>query len=319
MVLPLRGMAGGEGAQSAASSIHAVLPRAKANPCRQRHLPELLFSLFGVAYPDPAHPPVAAVSLLGESGLQRAPWCMRADPVGLIPNRGELVLVPPDTLQITPAEAQQLAQEVQGHFADQDWELQVADPRRWYLRLEPPPDLHCEPLPQVIGRNIHQHLPAGADALRWHGYLNELQMLLHGSAVNQRREQAGEQPINSLWLWGEGDLPEAPAQRAYQGVFADAPLARGLARLCGIPDHQLPDPDSGRLAPPQTGRYLLLADRDRDGRADETFDTTQWEWLEVLKIAVKSGTIQSLNVYPLDGARYHYRAGALGKWLKNIL
>ena len=74
--------------------------------------------------------------------------------------------------------------------------------------------------------------------------------------MNQRRERAGQPPINSIWLWGGGQLPDAPAEVPYERIYGNTVLVRGLARWAGIPLQPLPEsPESLLTAAP--GRVLL--------------------------------------------------------------
>ena len=50
-------------------------------------------------------------------------------------------------------------------------------------------------------------LPTGEDGQAGARHLLEAQMVLHASAVNERRESRGALPVNSLWLWGGGSAP----------------------------------------------------------------------------------------------------------------
>ena len=44
--------------------------------------------------------------------------------------------------------------------------------------------------------------------LPWYRLINEIQMFMHGHEINQKRLENGLLPINSLWCWGGGQLPE---------------------------------------------------------------------------------------------------------------
>jgi hypothetical protein len=83
-------------------------------------------------------------------------------------------------------------------------------------------------------------LPRGCDAHAWRARLNEVQMLLHGHAVNAAREAAGEAPVNSVWLWGGGSL-SAAGSAPFNAVWSADPFAAGLARAAQLAAHALPD------------------------------------------------------------------------------
>ena len=56
--------------------------------------------------------------------------------------------------------------------------------------------------------------------------LSEIEMSLHEHEVNERRLAEGQQPVNSLWLWGGGMAP-GKVTRPQPPLFADDPLLAG--------------------------------------------------------------------------------------------
>jgi hypothetical protein len=96
-------------------------------------------------------------------------------------------------------------------------------------------------------------------------------MVLNGLEVNVRREKAGKLGINSLWLWGEGALPETLAA-THGAVFADDPLARGLAAVAGIPAHA----PAGIAGPLQSQAACVLAVDDSLAGAWHRGDPDEW-------------------------------------------
>lgn len=123
-------------------------------------------------------------------------------------------------------------------------EFFAPQPNRWYLRLEQSPDICTIPLSQAAGRNIHGNLPTGADARRWHQVFNEIQMLLFAHPLNEERSARGEVPINSVWLWGQGEA--ATVQRRYDSASSDEVLVEMLAAVADIPFLAWPECWQGR-------------------------------------------------------------------------
>ena len=127
--------------------------------------------------------------LLAELELEEAgqDYWLRADPVHLRADRSRLVLFGPEVLAIHQEEADALAESFNALYQPDGLQLYTPTPNRWYLRLAHAPSLSTTPLPDVIGRDIDRHLPRGEDAAPWHARLNEIQMLFHAHAVNERR------------------------------------------------------------------------------------------------------------------------------------
>lgn len=109
--------------------------------------------------------------------------------------------------------------------------------------------------------------PAAAPLLR---LMAEIEMWLHGEALNRARAARGAAAVTGLWLWGATgeelsatSARGAPANGGRHGVTAafgaDAFVA-GLARLAGHALRPLPDPSDAAFADPGTERTVLVAE-----------------------------------------------------------
>lgn len=205
--------------------------------------------------------PAAPYCLLADGGDPGKYHWLRADPVHLKLEGGRLVLAASGVFSISQQEAESLADSLNAHFAGDGMVFYPLRPDRWYLRVEQVPALETTPLAQATGRSIDSLLPRGADAPAWRARLNEMQMLLHGHAVNEARESAGALPINSVWLWGGGSSVEAAA-RPFNAVWCADPFAAGLAQAARIAARPLPE-DAAQLlrADASTGVNLILLDQ----------------------------------------------------------
>jgi hypothetical protein len=163
---------------------------------------------------------------------QLSPGCwLRADPVYVRLHRDQLLLLP--GVEIAEEESMQLCASLNEHFSGQGMEFFAPHPNRWYLRLKEMPAITTVPLSQAAGRNIYINLPRGIDQGRWHGIFNEIQMLLFAHPVNEMREARGEEPVNSVWFWGEGCMASAALPGMH--ASADETLVEMLASAAGIP------------------------------------------------------------------------------------
>ncbi len=204
-----------------------ILARARQEPLSPESLEAWLCAAFGVE--NQAMAPVT----LRVDGLEAGTfYWLRADPVHLRLQRDQLILHAEVLLR--PEEAAELSTALNTHFAADGLCFLAPHPQRWYLQLDAASDISTAPLSQVVGKDVHTHLPQGADALRWHGVFNEIQMLLFEHPVNLAREARGELPINSLWLWGGGYAAEELRQ-SYSRVYSDCDLASAFAQVAGIP------------------------------------------------------------------------------------
>lgn len=204
---------------------------------------------------SPDYPMAALARFATDPDMPNDCW-MHADPVHISVRRDQLLLIGPQALSITDAELDALKPTLQQEVpAGYDWEFASAS--SWFLRGAEKPDTRTITLGQVEGRAISHALPHGPDAAQWRRVMTELQMALHQHEVNLAREARGELPINGVWIWGIGKLPET-VQASYAAIWSDRALAAGLARCAGIQHHAVPAdfPSFGKVG----GQQLLILD-----------------------------------------------------------
>lgn len=232
-------------------ALETLLARAQPAPLSAESLEAWLCGAFGVA--DQA---IAPVTLRADGLGAGAGYWLRADPVYLRLQRDQLILQA--EVPLTADEAAQFCASLNAHFVADGLHFSAPHPQRWYLQLDAAPDMCTRPLAHVAGSNVHAHLPQGADALRWHGVFNEIQMLLFEHAVNQAREARGELPINSVWLWG-GGYAVGELTRPYTKVCGDSDLAAAFAQAADIPHGYFPD-DVMRCVAGDDGDVLIVCE-----------------------------------------------------------
>jgi hypothetical protein len=257
---------------------------------------------------------LAPLRLLGEGdeAAKSGHW-LCADPVHLRFHHERIVLADAGAFDLDVDEAEALVAALNAEFADIG-SFHVADARRWYLRLNAAVDHPVPPISAVAGRRVDGDLSGGALPLaRW---LNEVQMFLHGHPVNAAREAAGQPAVNSLWLWGGGTLP-APAA-GFTGVFADHPLAAGLARAAGLPHAATP---AGLADLPSGPRPLVVLDtllprvlhEDGSGWRGE-IERLEAAWFAPLGKRLGHGVDRVSLIAPTIYGELHYALTAGQRW-----
>jgi len=209
-------------------ALEKMLARARLASLEAQSLEACLCKRFGVD-----ETAIAPLTLKADGVMPGMAYCLRADPVNISMQRDQSVLQA--DIGLMAEEAAQLCASLNAHFAVDGLRFIAPHPQRWYLQLDVTPQIHTYPLPQVVGADVHTHLPYGADALRWHSLFNEIQMLFYGHAVNMAREQRGEPVVSAVWLWGGGKLGRV-LQQPYARVAGDSELARALAQADGNAD-----------------------------------------------------------------------------------
>lgn len=250
--------------------------------------------------------PVAPYCLLADGGEPGAHQWLRADPVHLRLEGGRLVLADSGAFSISQQEAESLSDSLNAHFSADGLTFYPLRPDRWYLRLEAAPALETTPLPQAAGRSIDALLPRGADSACWRTRLNDIQMLLHGHAVNEERESAGKLPVNSVWPWGGGRLHEG-VSAPFNTLWSHDPFAAGLAQAARVAARNLPEGAAEMLrASASEGVALILLDQLR-GAAQygdahgwrESLARLEHDWFAPLLDALRQQRIGMLSLHAL--------------------
>ena len=302
------------------SALTRLLSRAKVANDRSAGFLPGLFELFNIDAPTQYDFPVAAVTCTSESNQHiQNEYLLHADPVCIQPDRQHAVLIAHDALQVSQDEAEQLIASVNAFFAEDGWQLCAHTPQRWYLRGVRLSDIQTFPLHDVMGKNIQPYLPQGNDSVYWHKLLNEVQMLLHSHPVNLQRAAQGKLPVNSLWFWGGGKLPDAE-KVDWQCVHSNEPLAIGLAGLTGCHHKALPVSFSVDAFSDCSDALLvfeqllpLVAVDDLFGWLDELKGLND-NWFMPLLDALESKTISELTIIPANGKSYRITRKHLKRW-----
>ncbi|RPD88734.1 phosphoglycerate mutase [Luteimonas sp. 100069] len=253
--------------------------------------------------------PLAALSRqvdAGDAGAPETAW-LRADPVWLRPDiNGVRLMAHGDALGVSTDDCAALLPALQEMFADAGFQLDAPVPARWYLRLPRDTRLPAFPDPSdALGTDLSEFEDTSPDARRWRALGSEAQILLHNHPWNAARAAAGRPPINALWFWGGGTLPEARAGggAAPRQVYTDDAtlhaLAAGAAGAQALPS-RWPDLDLD-LDPGAAALFDLSALRD--------LRQLQADWLQPALAAMKRGRIAVLTLDDEDGSVF-----ALRRW-----
>lgn len=164
---------------------------------------------------------------------------LRADPIHLQADPSRLILLDAATVNIDQTTLDAMRELINECFSARGIELRSSpESTHWYLC--------AEDLPQIIGASPAslrgQPLAPSFESLQQLGalkaVLTEVQMLLHQWPVNEQRIEQGLLPINSLWLWGGGELP-ATTKPAFDCVISDDELITTAAQFCNQPVQSL--------------------------------------------------------------------------------
>lgn len=242
-------------------------------------------------------PYAALTRSLDGSDAGGALW-LRADPAFVMPDAVTLRLIAVGDLQLSPPEVEQIARALKPLFGDAGFPLEPATPARWYLRCPSGARLPAfAPPTAALGDDMGRHLPSGDGARRWQHLLNEAQVLLHNHPINAERSQRGLMPVNSLWIWGGGPLPDFVRSPFTHVLSADI-IVEALARRAGV---KRIDDAGSLIASGGDGKVLLDLSTLRDV---ETFER---DWFAPLHDAVLQRRVGVVEVRFESGERHRWR------------
>ncbi len=159
---------------------------------------------------------------------------LRADPAYVRPEMGVVRLLACGELGLTQAEADELLKPLKVLFGDVGFPISAPHPSRWYLMLPKEAKLpEFQPPSAAIGSDIFSQFPSDETAKRWRALLNEAQITLHNHPLNAERIQKGLLPVNSLYFWGGGVLPDQVKFHA-QNIKTDDVNIKALMLHAGL-------------------------------------------------------------------------------------
>jgi hypothetical protein len=91
---------------------------------------------------------------------------------------------------------------------------------------------HYPHILSVLGKTANPYIEQSRQILPWYQLLNEIQMFMHQHEVNAERISRGLLPINSLWCWGAGAIPQG--FKAKLAWYCDDPVLNQFARSLGL-------------------------------------------------------------------------------------
>jgi hypothetical protein len=187
----------------------------------------VLLSLCGVNAQDLAEVSVAALTRLIDFDDVAPGGMFRADPVHLRADPNQILLFNDPSIMPSAAEADALLETLNLGLPGLNFG-RGRHPGRWYFR--PVTGAITTTSPQIAnGRSVTELMPRGEAAGEFAQLMNDSQMLLHDTSVNQERESRGAPVINSIWPWG-GGRSDRPAVVYPDLLVGDDVLLAGIAR-----------------------------------------------------------------------------------------
>ncbi|MGH8031187.1 MAG: phosphoglycerate mutase [Luteimonas sp.] len=288
------------GAQRLSVDSAAALGRAQRMP--QGSAGRRAQLLRSIGLPD-GNWPIAALSRNADAGdAADAAW-LRAEPAYLRPDiNGVRLMAYGDSLGVSQADTDALLPALRPLFGDAGFMLDAPVAAHWYLRLPAAARTPGFADPgESLGEDLFEHVlfehDASPEARRWRALLSEAQVVLHNHPHNAARAARGQLPINAIWPWGGGVLPDdrIESRSHYAIVYSNDTVARALATgACGVDALPRRFPGTHDLALFDLDAMRDLAVLDRD-------------WLQPALAALRRGGIGGLAIDGGDGGVFDFK------------
>ena len=247
--------------------------------------------------------PVAALTRQYDCGDAMQNTWLRADPAYLRADLGAGRMLACGELGLDLEQAEQLLQPLKPLFGDAGCPISAGAASRWYVTLPRDTRLPAfEPPNRVLGDDIYPYLPEGELGKRWRRLLSEAQVVLHNHPLNARRIAEGKYPVNSLWFWGGGVLPDHVRCR-YLRLYSDDLLVVALARQAGVARVDLPP----RLPAIEATKRAPFEHPLVDLRRNRDIERIDADWIAPALSAQAQRQFEWLYLDFADGATWRYR------------
>jgi hypothetical protein len=234
--------------------------------------------------------PMAALARQADAGDAGSDSWLRCDPAYVRPDiNGARLLAYGDALALDDEDVAALSPALRQLFDEAGFFFDAPLPSHWNLRLARDATLPAFVDPEdALGEDIFDHLPQGEPGRHWRALLSEAQVVLHNHPWNTRRASAGKPPVNAVWFWGAGVLPDE-VHTLHALLRSDDAIACALAQ-------------SACVVQPLPPRFAGAAH-------DEVFDLVTIRdpamlvdaWLRPVLAAVRDGSLRGLELDFEDG------------------
>lgn len=278
--------------------LRTLLAKADVYPLKPHDYYERASHLFHQSQTLAAAPAKAAVELVD---FDENVFWLCVDPVHLVADRDTLVLIPPQDLAISADEAQALVASFNQHFAQDGVQLEIGTSKSWFMRIKQPVDIQTTALEMVAYQSLQNRFPQGHAGAYWRKLMNETQMLFYTHPVNIARRERGVLEVNSVWVWGEGQIKLANLQMRPQAkIFAEQSYLKGLAQFTQAGYEAIPSNFqawcSQRLAAQAHFIAFNPANFDDGVSFMQALQMLETNWLAPVLADVKAGRIHSLFI-----------------------
>jgi hypothetical protein len=159
---------------------------------------------FRVIAPQSPMPAIATAALRGHSQGRIGGWALVASPVHLVAGMRSVSMPLDGILDLEPAEADLLVADFARVFEGAGVRLVRGGTAPLVCLFDAPLCATTIDPEEVLGQEIGEFLPRGADSAKLRRLMSEMEMWLFRHIVNERRRANAAAAVSGLWLWGGG-------------------------------------------------------------------------------------------------------------------
>jgi hypothetical protein len=176
---------------------------------------------------------------------------------------------------------------------------------------------------RCAGGEVAQGLPDGTAAGPLRRLLTEVEMWLHGQALNDARRAQGMLPVTALWLWGAAGRrlqPQVRPARAKEQAFGRDAYLNGLWHLQGSACRALPQGLAEALADGDAQRVILVLEAGGElhsgfqGTVAEAVAQFDSRFVSPALRALRAGECANLTLIVNDTRVMMRRTSGLRRW-----
>lgn len=204
--------------------LERLLARADAEACEE----DWRARAFRIIAPQAPMPAIATAALRGHSQGRIGAWALVASPVHLVAGMSSVSMAVDGILDLEPAEADLLVADFNRVFDGAGVRLVRGGTAPLLCLFDAPLCATTIDPEEVLGQDIGEFLPHGADSARLRRLMSEIEMWLFRHAVNERRSASAVPAISGLWLWG-GGASDSPLPAVQGWAVGGDPLFAAFA------------------------------------------------------------------------------------------
>ena len=262
------------------------------------HVADWRAQAFRVIAPDAAMPAIATAALRAAAIDAPGAWVFIATPVNCVAGMSSVSLPADGILNLGPAEADALADDFNQVFSGAGVRLRRGREGLLLCLFDTPLRASTTDPEEVLGRDIWEFLPRGADSPRVRGLMSEIEMWLFEHRVNELRRARAVPAISGLWLWGGGDA-HAPLPAVRGWTSGSDPLFTAFTER---------SPDPAAAGDPATAPGVAVI---TDWPGTAAWRGAEQRWLIPAIAGLRSGRLERLDLSAGDRC---FSVSARGKW-----